>query len=93
LRRKQLKIRQVQKEIKALNIAIVLLADDENELSRSSSRHPEPGTRPWPIRASIPGDIFGQQASSPALAWNLLDLAKKDAREIDCQDLLQLFGR
>jgi hypothetical protein len=49
--RKQLKIRQVQKEIKALNIAIVLLSDDENELSRSPFRHPESETRPWPIRA------------------------------------------
>ena len=38
--RKQLEIRQVQKEIKALNIAFVLLADDEN-LSRSPSRRPE----------------------------------------------------
>jgi hypothetical protein len=33
LRRKQLELRQVQREIEALQMAILLLADDENELS------------------------------------------------------------
>jgi hypothetical protein len=49
LRRKQEELRQVQREIEALNMAILLLADDEKELSRLSA----PGwleldTRPWP---------------------------------------------
>lgn len=49
LRRKQEELRQVQREIEALNLAILLLADDEKELSRLSV----PGwleldTRPWP---------------------------------------------
>ena len=33
LRRKQEEMRQVQREIEALNMAILLLADDEKELS------------------------------------------------------------
>ena len=49
LRRKREELRQVQREIEALNMAILLLADDEKELSRLSV----PGwleldTRPWP---------------------------------------------
>jgi len=36
LRRKQEELRQVQREIEALNMAVVLLADDETELSRLS---------------------------------------------------------
>jgi hypothetical protein len=56
--RKQLKIRQVQKEIEALNSAIVLLADDENELFRSPPRRPESESRPWPIPTSTIGDDF-----------------------------------
>ena len=35
LRRKQQELRHLQREIEALNIAILLLADDENELSRA----------------------------------------------------------
>lgn len=35
LRRKQQELRHVQREIEALNIAILLLADDEDELSRA----------------------------------------------------------
>lgn len=35
LRRKQQELRQVQREIEALHMAILLLADDENELSRA----------------------------------------------------------
>jgi hypothetical protein len=36
LRRKQEELRQVQREIEALNMAILLLAEDEKELSRVS---------------------------------------------------------
>jgi hypothetical protein len=48
LRRKQEELRQVQREIEALNMAILLLAENQNELSRLSV----PGwleldTRPW----------------------------------------------
>ena len=35
LRRKQQELRHLQREIEALNIAILLLADDENELSKA----------------------------------------------------------
>ena len=35
LRRKQQELRHVRREIEALNIAILLLADDENELSKA----------------------------------------------------------
>jgi hypothetical protein len=35
LRRKRRELRHVQREIEALNIAILLLADDEDELSRA----------------------------------------------------------
>lgn len=38
LRRKQEELRQVQREIEALNMAIVLLAEDETELSRLSAQ-------------------------------------------------------
>ena len=38
LRRKQEELRQVRREIEALNLAILLLADDENELSDSLCR-------------------------------------------------------
>lgn len=37
LRRKQEELRQVQREIEALNMAILLLADDEKEFSRAIS--------------------------------------------------------
>jgi len=47
-----------QKEIEALNSAIVLLADNENELFRSPPRRPESETRPWPIPTSTIGDDF-----------------------------------
>jgi hypothetical protein len=43
--RKELEIKQVQKEIAALASTILLLADDENELSRSSPRRLKSETR------------------------------------------------
>lgn len=50
LRRKQLEIQQVQREIEALNLVIPLLADDQRKHSESSPpRRPEPETRPWPL--------------------------------------------
>jgi hypothetical protein len=53
LRRKQLEIKQVQMEIEALNLAILLLADnDENKNPELSlPRHPELEIRPWPSRS------------------------------------------
>ena len=45
LRRKQLEIRQVQREIEALNLAIVLLAEEENKIFESPRQLK---TRPWP---------------------------------------------
>ena len=52
LRRKQLEIKQVQREIEALNLAILLLADDEKKNPESSlPRRPELETRPWPSRS------------------------------------------
>jgi hypothetical protein len=51
LRRKQEELRQVQREIEALRVAILLLSDDEDELSRLSAPcPPNAGTRPWPLR-------------------------------------------
>ena len=48
LRRKQEELRQVQREIEALNMAILLLAENQNELSRLSvPRWLELDTRPW----------------------------------------------
>ncbi len=50
LYRKQEELRQVQREIEALNIAILLLADEEKEPSRSSVLgRLELDTRPWPL--------------------------------------------
>jgi len=52
LRRKQEELRQVQREIEALHMAILLLSDDEQELSRLSAPCPlDLGTRPWPLRS------------------------------------------
>ncbi len=62
LRRKQEELRQVQKEIEALHMAIPLLADEEEERSRASAPRRlgldtlkldtlDPGTRPWPLRS------------------------------------------
>jgi hypothetical protein len=52
LRRKQLEIKQVQREIAALDLAILLLADDENKTPESSvPRRPELEMRPWPSRS------------------------------------------
>ena len=49
LRRKQLEIMQVQKEIEALSLAILLLADDKKEISESPLSNPsELDRRPWP---------------------------------------------
>ena len=53
LRRKQLKLKQVEKEIETFNSVIFLLAHDENELSRSSSRRPESEMKAWPIRRLV----------------------------------------
>ena len=51
LRRKQLEIRQVQKEIEALTLAILLLADDEKKTTEPSTpRRPNSEVRPWPPR-------------------------------------------
>jgi len=50
--RKQEELRQVQREIEALNIAILLLADDEKEpLRLSAPGRLEPDTRLWPQRS------------------------------------------
>ncbi|MGA2919847.1 MAG: PilZ domain-containing protein [Candidatus Sulfotelmatobacter sp.] len=52
LRRKQLEIKQVQREIAALNLVILLLADDEKKNTESSlPRRPELKMRPWPSRS------------------------------------------
>jgi hypothetical protein len=52
LRRKQLEIMQVQREIEALNLAILLLADDKKERAESPLPHPsELDRRPWPSLA------------------------------------------
>ena len=49
LRRKQLQIKQVRREIEALKLASVLLADDEKKNPVSSLPcRPESETRPWP---------------------------------------------
>ena len=49
LYRKREELRQVQREIEALNMAILLLAEDEKESSSLSvPGRPEPDTRPWP---------------------------------------------
>ena len=49
LRRKQLEILQVQREIEALNFAMLLLADDKRESSEPSLPHSsELDRRPWP---------------------------------------------
>jgi 7,8-dihydro-6-hydroxymethylpterin-pyrophosphokinase len=49
LRRKQLEITEVEREIEALNLAILLLADDKSERTESSLPHPsELDRRPWP---------------------------------------------
>jgi PilZ domain len=49
LRRKQLEILQVQREIEAVNLAILLLADDKRESAESPLRPPsELDRRPWP---------------------------------------------
>ena len=51
LRRKQEELRQVQREIEALGVAITLLTDEE-ELSRLSPPCPsDRGSRPWPLRS------------------------------------------
>jgi hypothetical protein len=52
LRRKQEELRQVQRELEALHVAIALLTDDEEELSRRSPPCPSDlGSRPWPLRS------------------------------------------
>jgi len=50
LRRKQEELRQVQKEIEALHVAITLLTNDEEEPSRVPPPRPSDlGSRPWPL--------------------------------------------
>jgi hypothetical protein len=52
LRRKQLEIKQVHTEIEALNLAILLLADDEKKNPESPMPcRPNLDVRPWPSRA------------------------------------------
>jgi hypothetical protein len=52
LRRKQVEIKQVQREIEALKLAIILLADDEPKNSVTSlPRRPKSEMRPWPARS------------------------------------------
>jgi len=52
LRRKQEELRQVRREIEALNMAILLLADGEEEVSSLSvPGRLELDTRPWPLRS------------------------------------------
>jgi hypothetical protein len=52
LRRKREELRQVQREIEALHVAILLLADDDGERSSLSAPCPlEPSTRPWPLQS------------------------------------------
>lgn len=47
--RKQLEMKQLKKEIEALNLAIPLLADDEKKSSGTSlPRRPKLQIRPWP---------------------------------------------
>jgi hypothetical protein len=58
LSRKQLEIKLVQMEIAALNSAILLLTDDENDLSRSSPRLPKSETRARSLSAFSTGDHF-----------------------------------
>ena len=51
LRRKQEELKQLKREIEALKVAIVLLADDGKEPSRPPvTERPKPDTRAWPIR-------------------------------------------
>lgn len=56
LRRKQEELRQLQREIEALHMAILLLTDDETDDKEklSSLSGPRPldlATRPWPLRS------------------------------------------
>jgi hypothetical protein len=69
--RKQLEIRQVQKEIEALSSAIVLLTDVGNELARSPSRRSQSETRAGQYGIPLRRSDLGQQAFSPALEWFL----------------------
>lgn len=51
LRRKQLEMKQLKREIEAIKLAMPLLADDEKKNSESSpSRFLELEKRPWPAR-------------------------------------------
>ena len=53
LSQKEMDIERVRREIEALNLAIVLLAEDEKKNPASSllPHRPELETRPWPSRA------------------------------------------
>lgn len=52
LRRKREELRQVQREIEALHMAILLLTDDEEEIPRLSAPCPQdPSSRPWPLQS------------------------------------------
>ena len=51
LRRKQLEMKQLKREIEAIKLAIPLLADDEKKNPESSRQRPlELEKRPWPAR-------------------------------------------
>jgi PilZ domain-containing protein len=52
LRRKREELRQVQREIEALHVAILLLSEDEEEISKLSQPSPlVMGSRPWPLQS------------------------------------------
>lgn len=58
LRRKQLQIKHVQREIEALSLAIVLLAEDEKKNPKSPlSRPPQLKTRPAPTAGTLSADV------------------------------------
>jgi hypothetical protein len=64
LRRKQLEIMQVQREIEALNLAIPLLADDQKECAESPLPNPsELDRRPWPSLGPKPAQQKPSQLS------------------------------
>lgn len=52
LRRKQVEMKQLEREIEALNLAILLLGEDEKKNSGTSlPRRPKFQMRPWPSRS------------------------------------------
>ena len=52
LRRKQEELKQVQREIEALHVAILLLSENEEEVSKLAAPSPlVMGSRPWPLQS------------------------------------------